>query len=783
MITTISDQAVNYIKSNISVIPVSMPSKRPVKSWKEYQSNIISENVLLSELDQLNSSGGIALVCGKVSGNLEILDFDNKFNLAEHTFTNFLKFPEVAKIIGKHNLPYEKSLSGGYHLLYRCESISGNKKLAQITKNDVKETIVETRGEGGYCIVAPTQGYTLLHGRIEVINIITKAERDILFQCARTFSEFKENVWSEIKLGRHKEAVPPEAIKTILERAGWTLVGSNGRNENYRRPGKKFGTSASYDGSVFYVFSTNCQPFEAEKGYNNFQVFTLLKHGGNIKDAEKELVRKGLLSENETIDNLDNFFIVRKVTKGGEFTFETDSGKFLLFLNDNSFFRFDRDNSYIIVHVQNKIVEEVAIHNIIDFCIRHVEKSSYDKEDKEKIISILMDRDWKYFTEKKLGFLRPFRQKFNHDNKTTAFFYFKDAFVEITNTGIDIKNYSELSGCIWKNQIINRNINFNQENEESDFKRFLQKITRFTDSENRRYFALTTAIGYVLHRYKNAGLTKAIILCDEGDVANLDPDSSQGGTGKSLVCKAISKIRNTAYMAGKSFNFEKNFLWQKVNEDTELIWIDDVNKRFKFENLFPYITGDFEIEQKNKPSFVIPFERAPKFIIPTNFTIAEQDVSTKRRIHEVELAPIYNEKHQPIDDFGKLFFDDWNEKDWFDFDSFMINCVADYLETGLVQYEKVNLDLRKLLQSVPTEFLEWIDDYLKDLQPDLEGKLRFRLSDFFNSFVEKEGKNIKFPTQSSSTRWLFQYLNHYNYNYYRSKVDGKNGVVIENYKK
>ena len=37
-----------------------------------------------------------------------------------------------------------------------------------------------------------------------------------------------------------------------------------------------------------------------------------------------------------------------------------------------------------------------------------------------------------------------------------------------------------------------------------------------------------------------------------------------------------------------------------VNADTKLIVIDDVEKKFNFENLFVHTTGDMEIERKGK---------------------------------------------------------------------------------------------------------------------------------------------------------------------------------------
>jgi hypothetical protein len=41
------------------------------------------------------------------------------------------------------------------------------------------------------------------------------------------------------------------------------------------------------------VFSTNCSPFDVDKSYSNFAVYTLLNHNGDFQAAAKELRRQG----------------------------------------------------------------------------------------------------------------------------------------------------------------------------------------------------------------------------------------------------------------------------------------------------------------------------------------------------------------------------------------------------------------------------------------------------------------------------------------------------------
>ena len=62
-----------------------------------------------------------------------------------------------------------------------------------------------------------------------------------------------------------------------------------------RRPGKEGGVSASLfpDTGVFYNFTSNGFPFESDKAYSPFGVYTLLEHGGDFAAAAKALADEG----------------------------------------------------------------------------------------------------------------------------------------------------------------------------------------------------------------------------------------------------------------------------------------------------------------------------------------------------------------------------------------------------------------------------------------------------------------------------------------------------------
>jgi hypothetical protein len=86
-------------------------------------------------------------------------------------------------------------------------------------------------------------------------------------------------------------------IAPLLQKHGWTLKGNDdntNRQQYWYRPGKSKGQqSATFDGKVFYVFSSNAQPFKDFTGYGKFGVYQWLEHNGNEAAAIEALEADG----------------------------------------------------------------------------------------------------------------------------------------------------------------------------------------------------------------------------------------------------------------------------------------------------------------------------------------------------------------------------------------------------------------------------------------------------------------------------------------------------------
>jgi hypothetical protein len=82
--------------------------------------------------DDFEGAFGIGIKCGKVSDNLECIDFDNHFEDAKKNITDFIS--QIDELYKKYNFPIESTTSGGFHLLYKCKTIESSKKLASRPK-------------------------------------------------------------------------------------------------------------------------------------------------------------------------------------------------------------------------------------------------------------------------------------------------------------------------------------------------------------------------------------------------------------------------------------------------------------------------------------------------------------------------------------------------------------------------------------------------------------------------------------------------------------------------
>jgi len=122
---------IDYLSAGLSVIPVNKTGKKPLlPGWKEYQRSLSSIADASAWFQKIRADLGIALICGRGSRNLEIIDFDSQGVLFK-SWKQLVEF-EAPGLLNR--VVIEKSQSGRFHILYRCTDIQipGNRKLAAL---------------------------------------------------------------------------------------------------------------------------------------------------------------------------------------------------------------------------------------------------------------------------------------------------------------------------------------------------------------------------------------------------------------------------------------------------------------------------------------------------------------------------------------------------------------------------------------------------------------------------------------------------------------------------
>ncbi|GAA0969923.1 hypothetical protein GCM10009555_017940 [Acrocarpospora macrocephala] len=332
-------------------------------SWKRYE----TARPTPDQLDRWFANGrydGLGVVCGRISGNLEMLEFEGR------AITEGL-VKEIGIIANDSGLDdlwarvangyRETTPSGGVHLLYRVGGpVSKNTKLARrpstpeelaawkaqqqadidkerdrkrkakrqekldqvIRGEQVPQVLIETRGEGGFVVIAPSAGRTHASGRgwaltaggFDTIPTITPEERDALHRLAAALDQMpaarEEPTQAYTRTARAEGAArdglrPGDDFNNrttwdeILISIGWTKTCTRGSVTYWRRAGKDRGVSATTGrngADNLYVFSTSTV-FEAEVPYSKFAAHTLLTEGtvtpATLSAAAKQLYAQG----------------------------------------------------------------------------------------------------------------------------------------------------------------------------------------------------------------------------------------------------------------------------------------------------------------------------------------------------------------------------------------------------------------------------------------------------------------------------------------------------------
>lgn len=267
----------------------------------------------------------IGIACGTVSGGFYCLDFDkHQGQRITEIFDGFFNDERVQYLIAEDQLCFYKSPSGGYHCYFRNDQTH---KGSVLSRWENGSTMIEFRGNGQYIACTPSLGYQYIAGcEIVKLNRIEIDDCNYIIDLALSQNQdknYKEKAdsggrtwpekWDNSTLEGQFNNESANEVKSLLESIGWVMVNKRRHDgvELWQRPGKgpRDGISATFGAkfNMFYVFSSNAQPFVENTAYNPFSIYTLIKFDGDWKKAKDSLRPARIESEEEEIKISTNF--------------------------------------------------------------------------------------------------------------------------------------------------------------------------------------------------------------------------------------------------------------------------------------------------------------------------------------------------------------------------------------------------------------------------------------------------------------------------------------------
>lgn len=310
-----------------TVPPRQDGSKAPIGAWKRYQ----SERPNTEQIEAWYSDGdrtGVGVVCGAISNGLLLFEFEARA-VEAGLLDKFLKEApaDLKPLLDRIGSGWwDKSASGGWHA-YLLVPEPRTMKLALDSDRSV---LVETKGEGGYSICAPSHGSVHPSGKAwvrgphgpEAIQRLTAEEHQALITYAQTFDRSPTRTtnddWAERlrTTNERPQGLPtgngwlPQVVADYNARTSWSevLAGvfehvhDSGNVDYWRFIGQegKVGATTNAKGTdTLIVFSGTAegQGWEVWAGtghapsYDRFSAHCFITQGRNDQGTRTELAK------------------------------------------------------------------------------------------------------------------------------------------------------------------------------------------------------------------------------------------------------------------------------------------------------------------------------------------------------------------------------------------------------------------------------------------------------------------------------------------------------------
>lgn len=272
----------------------------PYKKDKFEKDYLYSGGIIKKDGNEIPATLGIGLITGY--NNIEVIDIDLKVfsTLKEQQdfwieFTSFLK-DNILDFDDKFVI--YRTVNGGFHIIYKCDVIGGNQKIASLKGH--KEAIIETRGVGGYVFIYENQISKKSYFEIQQIS---ELDRTVLFDICKFYNYVEET----------DKLIPEEKLETVKLDDISVWDDYNSRTSIFDILGNDFdivknisdkyiirrnGATSPHSGYVYknsgcmYLFSTGTM-FPNEKLISPFSAYTIKYHNNDYSLSAKELYKNG----------------------------------------------------------------------------------------------------------------------------------------------------------------------------------------------------------------------------------------------------------------------------------------------------------------------------------------------------------------------------------------------------------------------------------------------------------------------------------------------------------
>lgn len=290
------DRARQLIDNNLSLIPIG-ENKIPWIKWKIHQTELVDKDKF-SEYYNNEKTKGIGICTGY--NNLEVVDVDLKvlpsLKDQQDFWKEYLSFLQDNIDLFDEKFVIYKTINNGYHILYRCNTIEGNKKLAKLKGQT--EAIIETRGVGGYVFVYENQISKKSYTEIQEISEI---DRQVLIEISQSYNYCDIEVKTDLDNKEYKDQDITCWDDYNAKTSIFDIISNDFeivRTLSDKYIIKRFNAKSAHSGYVYknsncmYLFSTaTCYP--SEKLISPFAAYTFKNHSGNFKEAAKSIYEKG----------------------------------------------------------------------------------------------------------------------------------------------------------------------------------------------------------------------------------------------------------------------------------------------------------------------------------------------------------------------------------------------------------------------------------------------------------------------------------------------------------